>query len=59
MALQMGNDVHYVDAPESSEELLALDAEPKVDSAASIDSGYEFTDEATRQSADEVAMAKK
>ena len=59
MAIQMGGEVHYVDMPEDGAELVSLDAEPKVESAASLDSGAEFIDEATRASATEVEMAKK
>ena len=34
-------------------------AEPKIDSVASVDSGYEFFDEAGVKSQEEVALARK
>ena len=54
MALQTNNDVHV----ESDEEFVALDAEPKLNTAASIASGDQFNDESSEKSAKEVKEAK-
>ena len=52
MAIQMGNDIHYIDAPDTEElvyardeEYVNLQAEPKEHTSASIDSDYTFADE--------------
>ena len=60
MAIQMGGDVHYVDAPANmDEEFVQIRAEPKINTSASVLSGYQFTDESTEKSAREVEEAKK
>ena len=57
MAIQMGGDIHYIDAPEveqlvsGDEEFVQLSAEPKTNTIASVDSGYTFWDETEEQSA--------
>ena len=59
MAVALGGDVHYVDMPDSEEELVQMLAEPKIDTIATLDSGSQFIDEASAQSKEEVAQARK
>ena len=41
MAIQMGGEVHYIDAPVNlDEEFVQITAEPKVNTSASVLSGY-------------------
>lgn len=41
MAIQMGGEVHYIDAPGNiEEEFVQITAEPKINTSASVDSGY-------------------
>ena len=59
----MGGDISFVDAQDvtapGNEDFVALSAEPKLNTAASVASGYQFTDEASEKSVKEVEWARK
>ena len=65
LAIQMGGDIHYIDAPDAGqlvsgdEEFVELSAEPKFNTVASLDSDATCADEISEQSAEEVKFARR